>query len=188
MKEIMKIAVVGLGGRGCSLIKDAMLPAAESYGIEIAAVLDNYEDRTAKGANIVEEKTGKRPVEAKNYQEILANPEIDAIVITAAWEAHVELALASMKAGKYTAFEVGGAYTLEDCWRLVNTSEEPGVPCMLLENCCYDKRELMALKMVREGLFGNIMHCSGGYCHDLRHEIAYGKENRHYRLRKLPHS
>lgn len=183
MKEIMKIAVVGLGGRGCGLIKDAMLPAAEGYGIEIAAVLDNYEDRTAKGADIVEEKTGKRPVEATNYQEILENPDIDAVVITAAWEAHIELALASMKAGKYTAFEVGGAYTLEDCWRLVNTSEETGVPCMMLENCCYDKRELMALKMVREGLFGNIMHCSGGYCHDLRHEIAYGKENRHYRLR-----
>jgi hypothetical protein len=36
--------------------------------------------------------------------------------------------------------------------------------------------------MVKKGLFGTVVHCSGGYQHDLRKEIAFGKENRHYRL------
>ena len=40
----------------------------------------------------------------------------------------------------------------------------------------------MVLNMVRKGVFGEIVHCSGGYHHDLRHEITHGKELRHYRL------
>ncbi len=183
MKDVIKIAVIGIGSRGRSLIRDAVLPAAEEYRVEIAAVMDLYEDRTKQGADITEKLTGKRPAEAASYREILEDPEIGAVMITAAWETHIPLAVQAMKAGKPVAFEVGGAYSLDDCWKLVHTYEETGVPCMLLENCCYDKRELMALRMVREGLFGSIVHCSGGYCHDLREEISFGKENRHYRLR-----
>ena len=55
--------------------------------------------------------------------------------------------------------------------------------CMLLENCCYGKRELMILNMVQQGVFGDVVHCEGGYHHDLRGEITCGKEMRHYRLR-----
>ncbi len=39
---------------------------------------------------------------------------------------------------------------------------------MMLENHCYDRIEIYVLKMVREGLFGELLHLSGGYCHDLR--------------------
>lgn len=183
MEKTMKIAVAGLGGRGRSLIKGAILPACEDYNIEIAAVYDPYEDRTQMGVEIVLEKTGKAPIGAKSYQEILDNPEIDAVILPSAWEAHIPGAIAAMKAGKRVAFEVGGAYSLQDCWDLVNTYEETGVPCMMLENCCYGKWELMSLNMFRQGLFGDVVHCSGGYHHDLRKEITCGEENRHYRLR-----
>jgi hypothetical protein len=88
-----------------------------------------------------------------------------------------------MKAGKYVGVEVGGAYSVDDCWRLVRTYEETGVPCMLMENCCYGRQELLVLNMVKQGLFGDIVHCQGGYRHDLREEITNGRENRHYRLR-----
>jgi hypothetical protein len=52
---------------------------------------------------------------------------------------------------------------------------------MLLENCCFGRYELMVLNMVRQGLFGEIVHCQGGYRHDLRREVSGGWENRHYR-------
>jgi hypothetical protein len=39
--------------------------------------------------------------------------------------------------------------------------------------------------MARQGVFGEIVHCEGGYRHDLRDEIAYGKENRHGRLKNF---
>ncbi len=88
-----------------------------------------------------------------------------------------------MRAGKYTAVEVAGAYSVEDCWKLVRTHEETGVPCMMLENCCFGRDELMVLNMVRRGLFGEVVHCQGGYRHDLREEVSTGREMRHYRFR-----
>lgn len=70
---------------------------------------------------------------------------------------------------------------------LVRAYEETGTELMLMENCCYGRRELMALNMARKGVLGNIMHCSGAYCHDLREEITSGREIRHYRLRNYIH-
>ena len=183
MSNPTKIAVLGLGGRGQGLLEFAILPACEDYNVEVAAVYDPYEDRCIAGADIVERVTGKRPVAAKSADEIMADPEIKGIITPSAWESHVDVLVAAMKAGKYAATEVGGAYTIEDCWKLVDTYEETGTPCMLLENCCYGERELMILNMVRQGLFGDVVHCAGGYMHDLRDEITGGKENRHYRLR-----
>lgn len=183
MDKTRKIAVVGLSKRGHGLIKEAILPACEDYNIEIAAVYDPYLDRTEQAAATVKERTGKEPIKAKDYQEILDNPEIDGVIIASAWEAHISQAIGAMKAGKYAAFEVGGAYALQDCWELVKTYEETGVHCMLMENCCYGEKEMMVMNMVREGLFGDIVHCQGGYHHDLREEVAFGEENRHYRLR-----
>ena len=38
---------------------------------------------------------------------------------------------------------------------------------MMLENCCYGHNELLALNLARKGLFGELVHCSCGYEHDL---------------------
>jgi hypothetical protein len=38
----------------------------------------------------------------------------------------------------------------------------------MMENCCYDRTEMMILNMVRQGLFGDLLHAECGYLHDLR--------------------
>lgn len=180
MKEHIKIGIIGHGGRGSFLLKYIIL---STPGVEVAAVCDLYEDRCAEAAKAVEEVTGKKTFSTVDPMELVALPDLDAVVIMTAWESHIALACAAMKAGKYVAMEVGGAYSIDDCWQLVRTSEQTGKPCMLLENCCYGQEEMMVMNMVKQGLFGEIVHCQGGYRHDLRDEIAYGRENRHYRYR-----
>ena len=117
------------------------------------------------------------------YKEIIRDEEVNTVIIASAWESHVEIAIAAMYAGKAVAMEVGGAYTLNQCWDLVKAYEETKTPFMFLENCCFGRREMMVLNMVQQGVFGEIVHCAGGYQHDLREEVTFGKENRHYRLR-----
>ena len=180
MKESLHIGLVGLGCRGTFLLKDCLLPRPE---IQVDAVCDVYEDRCEDAARLVRESGRPEPFTCTDYRQMLARGGLDLVMITAAWEAHVDIACASMRAGIYTAMEVGGAYSVEDCWRLVDTFEETGVPCMMMENCCYGRNELLVLNMVRQGIFGEIVHCQGGYRHDLRSEIAFGRENRHYRFR-----
>ncbi len=183
MEKQLKVGVIGLGGRGYGLLSTIL----EVKGVEIAAVCDKYEDRQQRAVKRVEELAGNTPVGTGNYKDILAMDEIDAIIVSSSWADHIHIAIDGMKAGKYVGVEVGGAYSIDECWELVRTYEETGTPCMLLENCCYGRKELMILNMVKQGLFGEVVHCQGGYRHDLREEIANGKENRHYRLVNYMH-
>lgn len=156
-------------------------------GIKVTAVCDVYEDRNEKAAALTEELCGHRPAMETDYKKLIARDDVDIVVITCAWEGHVQLAIEAMEAGKAVGMEVGGAYSIKQCWDLVDTYEKTKTPFMFLENCCYGRRELMALNMVQQGLFGDVVHCRGAYMHDLREEVSKGEENRHYRLRNYIH-
>ena len=180
MKEKLNFGIIGLGGRGRNLTRDTLVNMPD---VNIVAICDVYEDRCEEVAKIVEDAGRPRPRVSTNYHDILAMDDVDTVLITAAWETHIRISCEAMRAGKAVGFEVGGCYAIEDCWQLIHTHEETGMPCAMLENSCFDRDELMVLNMVRQGLFGEIVHCEGGYRHDLRHEVSRGRENRHYRFR-----
>jgi predicted dehydrogenase len=58
--------------------------------------------------------------------------------------------------------------TVEECWELVQTSERTGMPLMMLENVCYRRDVMAVMNMVRQHIFGELIHLQGGYQHDLR--------------------
>ena len=178
--EQLKIAFIGLGQRGQWLLKNVLNNFPDT---QITAVCDSYADRAEDAAALVREKRGNNPGVYTDYTELLQDENVRIVIISAAWEAHVPIAVDAMRAGKVTALEVGGAYCVEDCWQLVRTWEETRTPFMFLENCCYGEKELLATKLTRMGILGEIAYCHGAYCHDLRDEICGGVENRHYRLR-----
>lgn len=183
MKETVRVAVVGLGMRGYSLLDQVLVPMCADGGLQIAGICDLYDDRIEAARKRMEKDGLPAPVTTKVYAELLSL-DIDAVLIFTDWVTHIPFACEAMRAGIYAGIEVGGAYNLEDCWTLVHTSEETGVPCMLLENCCYGSRELMITNMVRQGVFGEVSHCAGGYRHDLRSELADSPEQHdHYRVR-----
>ena len=175
MKKL-KIGIIGLGGRGYSM--SAILNNMKD--VEIRAVCDSYKDRAEQGGKLMKKHN---PLVTTDYHDVLRNEEIEAVMIFTSWEEHIPLAIEAMRAGKNVGLEVAGAYRLQDCFDLVKTAEETGKQCMMLENCCYGRFELMVKRLVDEGKLGTIVHCEGGYCHDLREEIAFGDKNRHYRLR-----
>jgi predicted dehydrogenase len=140
-----------------------------------------------EAAAIVERAGQPRPFISGDYKAVIGLAGLDAVLISTGWTPHVEIACAAMKAGLYTAVEVAGAFSIDDCWRLVHIYEETGAQCMFLENCCFGRYELMVLNMVRQGIFGEIVHCAGGYRHDLRMELADSPKNRHYRLDEYLH-
>lgn len=180
MSKELCIGVIGLGRRSVGLLEGCILPRKD---VRVAVVCDVYEDRRKQAAKLVRDAGQPEPKAVGDYREILAMPEVQAVVIMSSWESHVEIACAAMRAGKYAAIEVGGAYSLDQCWQLVHTYEETKTECMFLENCCYGREELLLLNMVRQQVFGELVHCQGGYLHDLRKQVAHGVEDRHYRFR-----
>ncbi|NLD88569.1 MAG: Gfo/Idh/MocA family oxidoreductase [Clostridiales bacterium] len=183
MKEKVRIGFLGLGGRGQGLLK-LILNMAD---VEVPAVCDLYDDRIKAGINIVSEARDYTPTGYSDYRQLLKREDIDAVIIATSWQTHGRITAAAMRAGKYAAFEVGGASSVEECWELVRAYEETGIWCMMLENCCYGELELALLNMIKQGLFGELIHCQGAYGHDLRGEITGGIENRHYRFRNFQH-
>ena len=182
--EKVRVAVVGVGSRGRYMLEHCLLNMDNMY---VTAVCDTYEDRMQWAAQKVEEVSGQKPFASTNWHEVLNPAFTDAVLILSAWESHVPIAIEAMEKGIAVGMEVGGAYSLDQCWDMVRTYERTRTPFMFLENCCYGRIEMMVMRMVKQGLFGDVVHCEGGYCHDLRGEIAFGKENRHYRLRNYLH-
>lgn len=179
----VRIGVVGLGFRGIPQL-DVLLTMPD---VEIAAVCDVYEDRVKEAQDHVEKARGVRPLGTLDYHVLNACEEIEAVVIMTSWTTHILIAVDAMEHGKIVGMEVGGASSVEECWQLVRTSEKTGMPVMLLENCCYNKEEMTLLNMIKKGVFGELVHCRGGYQHDLRDEVGEGDINRHYRQDNFMH-
>ncbi len=177
--ERVRMGIIGFGCRAYGMM-DILMGFED---VDIVAVCDKYEDRRDNAKNRVAERKGNVPFATTDYKELLAREDVDAVYIATDWEMHFPIAIDAMKAGKAVALEVGGAYCVQDCYDLVAAWEETKTPFMFMENCCYNRDELLATAMARKGLFGKIVHCSGAYAHDLRGEVTGGKENRHYRLR-----
>lgn len=180
MKKI-RMGVIGLGNRGKSVMRDVILAFDD---VDVVALCDSYEDRVEDANAIVKEQRGHdAEIRTADYREVLKDTTLDAVYVATAWETHIVIAIAAMRAGIPVAMEVGGACDLRECNELVAAYEETGTPIMLMENCCFGADELMATAMVRDGLLGEVVHCHGAYGHDLRKEITHGNVKRHYRLR-----
>ena len=161
----IKMSIIGLGGRGTWWLSELL----KMEDVEITAVCDKHEDRMENGRAMCAEKYGHEVYGSVDWHDVIGRDDgSEAVMITTYWNDHVKIAIAAMKAGKYAAFEVGPAQSIQQCWDLVRTYEETGVPCMLMENCCYGREEMTVLNMVKKGLFGELLHCQGGYEHDLR--------------------
>ena len=162
----VRVGVVGLGMRG----PGAVHRLASIPGVEIAALCDLYPERIAIEQAWLK-KNGKKP--AKEYvgaeaYKAMCDSDIDAVYNTTGWDMHVPIALYAMRAGKHVFVEVPSAFTVDECWELVETSEKTRCHCMQLENCCYGEAEMLCLNLVRKGLLGEIVHGEGAYIHDLR--------------------
>ncbi|WP_224483851.1 Gfo/Idh/MocA family protein [Robertkochia aurantiaca] len=165
---VLRVGLIGAGLRGTSHLKNLLL----RNDVEITAICDIDPERISICREIFRERNLKQPAyygkDEWDYRNLLQQDTLDAVVIATPWLWHTKMAKDSMKAGKYTGLEVSAANTLEECWDLVNTHEETGTHLMLLENVNYRRDVMAILRMVREGVFGELVHFRCGYQHDLR--------------------
>jgi predicted dehydrogenase len=185
--EKVRVGFIGLGMRGPGAVERMM----KIEGVEIKALCDLLPDRVKAVQEMV--KKDGRPQAAEYYgsdeawMKMCERDDIDLIYSCTPWDLHVPNAVYAMKNGKHAAVEVPAAYTLKDCWLLVNTAEQTRRHCMMLENCCYDFFELATLNMARNDLLGEIIHAECAYIHDLRW-LKFDKEKGYQGMWRLKHS
>ena len=138
MKEKIKVGYIGLGRRGRYVLYKCF---GAMKDVEITTVCDYRQEAIDWIIDKMKEKELPLPKKTTtDYHDIINDPEIDAVIVMTGWDTHVKCAIESLKAGKYTAIEVGGAYDIADCYDLIAAHEETGAPLMMLENCCYGRR------------------------------------------------
>ena len=168
----LRVGVIGLGMRGPGALHIlAIIP-----GVEIVALCDKHPERVAMQQKWLRDN-GHSPAKKEfsgeeGYKKLCEEADIDLVYNATPWHLHVPIALYAMEHGKHVATEVPAAFTIEDCWKLVETSERTRRHCMQLENCCYGEIEMLTLNMARKGILGELLHAECAYIHDLR-ECCY---------------
>jgi predicted dehydrogenase len=169
-KREPRIAIIGTGGRGTSLLSNLLAADAR-----IICLCDIVNDKAEHAAGLVVAAGQAKPELYTDgphaFENMLQRQDIDLIVVATPWIWHAPMAIFAMKHGKDVVVEVPAVRTLEDCWAIVDTSEETRKHCMMLENCCYGYNETLILRMVHAGKFGELLYGEGAYLHDLREEL-----------------
>ena len=175
----LRVGLIGVGLRGTNHLNNLLL----RDDVTITALCDTDPARLELCTRHIREagKPGAATFGEQDYsyRDLLALENVDAVIISTPWQWHTPMAVDAMKAGKYTGLEVSAAMTLEECWDLVNTHEDTGSHLMLLENVNYRRDILAVLRMVREGVFGELIHFRCGYQHDLR-EVKFNNGEQPY--------
>ncbi|MEX2242923.1 MAG: Gfo/Idh/MocA family oxidoreductase [Fimbriimonadaceae bacterium] len=169
--ESVRVGFIGVGARGSGHLSQML----QLQGVEVKAIADLYTDWAERSAKRCTDSGREKPTiygpGKDSYKAMLQRDDIDIVIIATPWEEHVRMCVDAMNNGKHAFAEVPAAYTVEDCWKLVDTSEKTQRHCMMMENVNYGREELMCLNMVRLGVFGELLHGEAAYIHDLRGQM-----------------
>lgn len=183
--DTVRIGFVGIGLQGGGHVRNFL----RLENVEIRALCDIDEGRAAEVRQWVVDEGEPAPDlytrGERDFLRLCDRDDIDLVLTATPWRWHVPVCVAAMERGKHVATEVPAAYTVDGCWQLVETAERTQKHCVMLENCCYGRREMMMLNIVRAGLLGEILHAEGAYIHDLR-SIKFSDQNEG--LWRLAHS
>lgn len=172
--DVVKIGFVGVGGMGSNHIINLL----NIKGAQITAVCDIVPEKVEKIQQWVTDKGFPRPAGysrgPRDFERLCEKEDVDIVMTATPWKWHVPVCVSAMENGKHAATEVPAAVTIEECWKLVETAEKYRRHCVMLENCCYDRFEMMMFQVAKKGLLGGLVHAECGYMHDLR-EVKFAK-------------
>jgi hypothetical protein len=150
--ERVRVGFVGVGHQGSSHVRNFL----RIDGVDVVAICDVTPANLARSQKLVTDAGRPQPKGygdrgPRDYERMIGEEQLDLVFTATPWEWHAPVMLAAMRAGKHAATEVPMGVTLEECWALVETAEQTRRHCVMMENCCYDRPEMMILNMVRQG-------------------------------------
>jgi predicted dehydrogenase len=149
MAESLSLAQVGIGYWGKNLLRNfAALP-----GVDLLMACDHRPE-------VLDPVARQYPdiVTTTRFEDLVGNPEVDAIVIATETPQHFELAEASLKAGKHVFVEKPMAQTVAQAQRLVELAEQHDLRLMVGHMLLYHPGFLLVEKLIREGTLGEVYY------------------------------
>jgi UDP-N-acetylglucosamine 3-dehydrogenase len=144
----LRIGVIGLGWFG-EIHCDAIVGVAN---LELAALCTRTPARLAALAT----KYGV-PKTYRDYRELIADPEIDAVSIVTMWDQHTAPAVAALEAGKHVFLEKPMASTMTDCAEIIAAARRAKGILQIGHICRFNPRYRMAKQAIEAGQIGRIV-------------------------------
>lgn len=176
--DVVRVGIIGLGNRGSGTVHRL----GNIEGVDIRALCDLEPDRVE--ASI--ESLGDTRHDPDGYsggeqvwKKVCERDDIDLISICTPWHWHAPMAIYAMNHDNHVYTELPAAQTIEECWQLIEASERTRKHCVQICSSAHDPHEAFVLKMVREGLFGELVHGEGAYIHTLLNDYMFNKGTYH---------
>lgn len=170
----IKVAIVGLGFGAEFIPIYQRHPNAEMYAI----CQRNEESLKEVGDQFGVEKR------FTSFEDLLADPEVDAIHINTPIAAHAWMSKAGLDAGKHVACTVPMATTVEECLALVEVERASGKRYMMMETAVYTREYLYAKDLMQKGELGKIQFLRGSHQQNMSlpgwPDYWYGMPPMHY--------
>jgi predicted dehydrogenase len=154
----VNVAVVGVGGRGTSLMRQLLRMGEERSDVHVGAVCDVYEKRRQ-----LAQEQSKAEFATLDYREVLSRPEIDAVVIATPDHWHATIAIAAMRAGKDVYCEKPFTHTIEEAQEVVKVVKETGRVLQVGSQTTSADQWWKARKAIADGMIGKLINSQGSY-------------------------
>ncbi|HCO12998.1 MAG TPA: acetylgalactosaminidase, partial [Gemmatimonadetes bacterium] len=122
--EVVRVGFVGVGLQGGAHVQNFL----RIDGVEVVAIGDINRSRAEEVAGWVEADGRPSPTlytrDEWDFVRMCEEEDLDLVFTSTPWEWHVPVCLSAMENGKHAATEVPAAYTVEDCWKLVEYAEK----------------------------------------------------------------
>ncbi|HPT28877.1 MAG TPA: Gfo/Idh/MocA family oxidoreductase, partial [Bryobacteraceae bacterium] len=158
----LRVGVIGCGGRGVGAHIAALLKMKETDKVEVNAVCDVFDKRAQQAAQL----TGGKPYQ--NYRELLANKDVDIVVIATPDHLHAQMAIDAASAGKHVYVEKPMTHSVEEGKRLVAKIRETGVKLQVGVQGMSDDSYETAYKYVKDGTLGKVVIAQIDYSRNYR--------------------
>ena len=157
----IRLAVLGNGPRWNSL-EEVYLQHSQ---VEVVALCDYAEGLAEASAKRIHDLCGATPKIYTSYEEMIKSAKYDAIFITSDPDVQVDYAVNEMNRGIHVMTEVPAAYTIKQCYDLVNAVRKNGVKYQLAEQTRYWNFIKIWREMAAQNQFGKIYYAEGEYLH-----------------------
>lgn len=146
--KVLNIGVIGCG-------KIAQMRHLPEYAANPAVKLYGLYDLNAQRTEALAEQYGAKAF--SSYQELLADPAIDAVSVCTANASHCEVTVAALEAGKHVLCEKPMATTLSECEQMVEAAKKTGKFLMIGHNQRLARAHARAKELIVQGEIGEIV-------------------------------
>ena len=153
----IRVAIIGLGFGAEFIPIYQRHPNAEMYAIC---------RRDKKDLDAVGDRFGIK-TRYTSYEDLLEDPNVDAVHINSPIADHAPQSIAALKAGKHVASTVPAATTIDECRQIVEWQRKSGKVYMMMETVVYSREYLFAKELYDKGELGRIQFMRGSHQQDM---------------------